>query len=179
MQQQFAGPRWVGTNQIRCWRLPANACAPRGIEYCQGAAIRVRGLGRPLPLRCRLSRGFLEGQTHVQYRSGDICDCQYVTFTVCDRETRRAASPTVQVKKWPDLRNGHGPLELSFRPRQRSTMGATKQYWEHARECARLAVETKDREEKHHLLDMAEAWTELALLEAGVVKGMSGRWATN
>ena len=58
-------------------------------------------------------------------------------------------------------------------------MGATKEYWECARECARLAVETKDREEKHHLLDMAEAWTELALLEAGVVKGMSGRWATN
>jgi hypothetical protein len=123
MQQQFAGPRWVGTNQIRCWRLPANACAPRGIEYCQGAAIRVRGLGRPLPLRCRLGRGFLEGQTHVQYRSGDICDCQYVTFTVCDRETRRAASPTVQVKKWPDLRNGHGPLELSFRPQQRFNHG--------------------------------------------------------
>jgi hypothetical protein len=41
--------------------------------------------------------------------------------------------------------------------------------WECARECARLAAETKDREAKNHLLDMAQAWTELALLEAGVV----------
>ena len=52
-------------------------------------------------------------------------------------------------------------------------MGAIKEYWECARECARLAAETKDRATKHHLLDMAQAWTELALLEAGVVRGMS------
>lgn len=56
-------------------------------------------------------------------------------------------------------------------------MGATKEYWECARECARLAAETKDRATKHHLLDMAQAWTELALLEAGVVRGMSQRYA--
>ena len=48
-------------------------------------------------------------------------------------------------------------------------MATTKEYWECARECARLAAETKDREAKNHLLDMAQAWTELALLEAGVV----------
>jgi hypothetical protein len=48
-------------------------------------------------------------------------------------------------------------------------MGATKEYWECARECAKLAAETKDREAKNHLLDMAQAWTELALLEAGIV----------
>jgi hypothetical protein len=42
-----------------------------------------------------------------------------------------------------------------------------------ARECARLAVETRDREEKHHLLEMAQAWTELALFEAGVISGIS------
>lgn len=48
-------------------------------------------------------------------------------------------------------------------------MGATREYWECARECARLAAETPDREAKNHLLDMAQAWTELALLEAGVV----------
>ena len=58
-------------------------------------------------------------------------------------------------------------------------MGATKAYWECARECARLAAETKDREAKNHFLDMAQAWTELALLEAGVVRGMSQRYATN
>ena len=48
-------------------------------------------------------------------------------------------------------------------------MGATKEYWECAPEYARLAAETKDREAKNHLLNMAQAWTELALLEAGVV----------
>jgi hypothetical protein len=58
-------------------------------------------------------------------------------------------------------------------------MGATKEYWECARECARLAAETKDREAKNHLLIMAQAWTELALLEAGVVRGMSQRYATS
>jgi hypothetical protein len=56
-------------------------------------------------------------------------------------------------------------------------MAATKEYWECAQECARLAAETKDRETKNHLLDMAQAWTELALLEAGVVRGMSQRYA--
>ena len=48
-------------------------------------------------------------------------------------------------------------------------MGATKEYWECARECVRLAAETKDRETKLHLLDIAQAWTEPALLEAGIV----------
>jgi hypothetical protein len=61
-------------------------------------------------------------------------------------------------------------LELNpGRWQENATMAATKEYWECARECARLAVETKDREAKNHLLDMAQAWTEPALLEAGIV----------
>ena len=54
-------------------------------------------------------------------------------------------------------------------------MAATKEYWDYARECAQWAVEAKDQLEKDHFLDMAKAWTELALLEAGVVKGNGGQ----
>ena len=54
-------------------------------------------------------------------------------------------------------------------------MAATKEYWDYARECAQWAVEAKDQLEKDHFLDMAKAWTELALLEAGLINGNGGR----
>jgi hypothetical protein len=54
-------------------------------------------------------------------------------------------------------------------------MTVTKEYWDFARECAQWAVEAKDQLEKDHFLDMAKAWTELALLEAGLVNGSGGR----
>ena len=54
-------------------------------------------------------------------------------------------------------------------------MAVTKEYWDYARECAQWAVEAKDQLEKDHFLDMAKAWTELALLEAGLINGNGGR----
>jgi hypothetical protein len=76
-----------------------------------------------------------------------------------------------------EFRPGFGTFtgvgKLNLRSPRDSTMGSAKEYWECARECAQLAVETKDREAKSHLLDMARAWTELALLEPVLL----GKWA--
>jgi len=49
-------------------------------------------------------------------------------------------------------------------------MGAPQQYWQRARECARWATEAEKREDQEVLLDMAKAWTNIALVEEDVVK---------
>lgn len=49
-------------------------------------------------------------------------------------------------------------------------MGSSREYWLYARECARWAAETKDREDQDLFLDMARAWTNIALVELDVTK---------
>jgi len=45
-------------------------------------------------------------------------------------------------------------------------VGSSKEYWEHARECARWAAEAKTKEDQEILLEMAKAWTNIALVES-------------
>lgn len=49
-------------------------------------------------------------------------------------------------------------------------MGSSKEYWEHARECARWAAEAKTIEDQEVLLEMAKAWTNIALVEFDVAR---------
>jgi hypothetical protein len=49
-------------------------------------------------------------------------------------------------------------------------MGSSREYWQYARECARWAAESKAKEDQDVLLQMAKAWTNIALVEADVVK---------
>ncbi len=49
-------------------------------------------------------------------------------------------------------------------------MGSSKEYWEHARECARWAAEAKTKEDQQVLLEMAKAWTNIALVESDVAR---------
>lgn len=49
-------------------------------------------------------------------------------------------------------------------------MGSTREYWLYAKECARWAAETKNREDQDLFLDMARAWTNIALVEGDVSK---------
>jgi hypothetical protein len=49
-------------------------------------------------------------------------------------------------------------------------MGSSREYWEHARECARWAAEAKTKEDHDVLLEMAKAWTNIALVETDIAK---------
>jgi hypothetical protein len=49
-------------------------------------------------------------------------------------------------------------------------MGASQQYRQCARACARWAREAEKREDQEVLLDMAKAWANIALVEEDVVK---------
>lgn len=49
-------------------------------------------------------------------------------------------------------------------------MGSSREYWLYAKECARWAAETKDQEDQDLFLDMARAWTNIALVELEVTK---------
>ncbi len=49
-------------------------------------------------------------------------------------------------------------------------MGSSREYWLYAKECARWAAETKDQEDQKLFLDMARAWTNVALVETEVRK---------
>lgn len=44
-------------------------------------------------------------------------------------------------------------------------MGSSREYWLYAKECVRWAAETKDQEDQDLFLDMARAWTNIALVE--------------
>jgi hypothetical protein len=43
-------------------------------------------------------------------------------------------------------------------------MGSSKDYWLYARECARAAAEADQNDDKDVLLQMSQAWTNIALL---------------
>ncbi len=49
-------------------------------------------------------------------------------------------------------------------------MGSSSAYWQHARDCARWAAESKRKSERDLLLEMAKAWTNVALAEADVAR---------
>ena len=44
-------------------------------------------------------------------------------------------------------------------------MGSSREYWQYAKECARWAAEAKQRDEQELLLQIAKAWTNIALVE--------------
>jgi hypothetical protein len=49
-------------------------------------------------------------------------------------------------------------------------MGSSREYWQHARECARWAAKAKTKEDQDICLEMAKAWTNIALVEADVAE---------
>jgi hypothetical protein len=49
-------------------------------------------------------------------------------------------------------------------------MGSSREYWQYARECARWAARTKDQEDQDLFIDMAKAWTNIALVEGDATK---------
>jgi hypothetical protein len=49
-------------------------------------------------------------------------------------------------------------------------VGSSKEYWEHARECARWAAEATTKEDQEVLLEMAKAWTNIALVESDIAR---------
>lgn len=49
-------------------------------------------------------------------------------------------------------------------------MGSSREYWQYAKECARWAAEAKQRDEQELLLEMAKAWSNIALVDADVTK---------
>ena len=49
-------------------------------------------------------------------------------------------------------------------------MGSSREYWEHARECARRAEEAKNKEDQDVLREMAKAWAHIALVESDVAR---------
>jgi hypothetical protein len=49
-------------------------------------------------------------------------------------------------------------------------MGSSRKYWQYARECARWAARTKDQEDQELFINMAKAWTNIALVEGDVTK---------
>jgi hypothetical protein len=44
-------------------------------------------------------------------------------------------------------------------------MGSSREYWLYAKECAKWAAETKNKEDQDLFIDMAKAWTNIALVE--------------
>jgi hypothetical protein len=49
-------------------------------------------------------------------------------------------------------------------------MGSSREYWEHARECARWAQEAENNEDQNVLQEMAKAWAHIALVESNVAR---------
>jgi hypothetical protein len=53
-------------------------------------------------------------------------------------------------------------------------MGSSREYWQYARECARWAVEAKKKDGQDLYLEMAKAWTHIALVDA-MLSGSRGK----
>jgi hypothetical protein len=49
-------------------------------------------------------------------------------------------------------------------------MGSSREYWQYARECPRWAARSKDQEDQDLFINMAKAWTNIALVEGDVRK---------
>jgi hypothetical protein len=62
------------------------------------------------------------------------------------------------------------PWELAPQS-ERSAVGSSREYWLYAGECARRAAKAKEEEDdKDILLQVAKAWTNIALVEENVAK---------
>ena len=49
-------------------------------------------------------------------------------------------------------------------------MGSSREYWLYAKDCAKWAAETKNKDDQDLFSDMAKAWTNIASVEADVTK---------
>ena len=49
-------------------------------------------------------------------------------------------------------------------------MVSSREYWQYARECARWAAQSKDQEDQDLFINMAKAWTNIAVVEGDVRK---------
>ena len=49
-------------------------------------------------------------------------------------------------------------------------MGSSREYWLYAKECAKWDAETKNKDDQDLFIDMAKAWTNIALVESDVTK---------
>jgi hypothetical protein len=49
-------------------------------------------------------------------------------------------------------------------------MGSSREYWLYAKECAKWAAETKNKDDQDLFIDMAKAWTNIALVDTDVTK---------
>ena len=49
-------------------------------------------------------------------------------------------------------------------------MGSSREYWQYAKECARWAAETQNKSDQDLLLQIAKAWTNVALVEDDVAR---------
>jgi hypothetical protein len=49
-------------------------------------------------------------------------------------------------------------------------MGSSRKYWQYARECARWAAESQNKSEQDLLLQIAKAWTNVALVQDDVAR---------
>jgi sarcosine oxidase delta subunit len=49
-------------------------------------------------------------------------------------------------------------------------MGSSREYWEHARECARWAQEAKNKEDQVVLREIAKAWAHIALVDSDIAR---------
>ena len=57
----------------------------------------------------------------------------------------------------------------------RSTIvGSSREYWLYAKECAKWAAQSNNKEDQDLFIDMAKAWTNVALVEGDVTRLASG-----
>jgi hypothetical protein len=49
-------------------------------------------------------------------------------------------------------------------------MGSSQKYWQYARDCARWANETKQKDDQETFERMAKAWVHLALVDEDVTR---------
>jgi hypothetical protein len=59
---------------------------------------------------------------------------------------------------------------LVWNARGMRIMGSSREYWLYAKECAKWAAETKNKEDQDLFIDIAKAWTNIALVETDVAK---------
>jgi hypothetical protein len=52
-------------------------------------------------------------------------------------------------------------------------MRSSREYWQYARKCARWAKEAQNKEDHDVMVDMAKAWTYLALADSDVAKAVA------
>ena len=49
-------------------------------------------------------------------------------------------------------------------------MGSSKEYWLYAKECAKWAADPTNKDDRDLFLDMAKAWTNIAIVEGDVTR---------